>query len=57
MVYWGKQEEEGVKKKIATKISFLVTVMQLFGWLRAPRTFLSDRCTSFWLVAGSKNLS
>jgi hypothetical protein len=57
MVYWGKQEEEGVKKKIATKISFLVTVMQLFGWSRAPRTFLSDRCTSFWLVAGSKNLS
>jgi hypothetical protein len=57
MVYTGKQEGEGIKKKIATKISFLVTVMQLFGSLRVPRTFLGDRCTDFWLVAGSKNLS
>jgi hypothetical protein len=36
---------------------FLATVTPLFFWLRAPRTFLGDRHTSFFPFAGSKNLS
>jgi glycerol-3-phosphate acyltransferase PlsY len=36
---------------------FLATVTPLFSALRAPRTFLGDRYTSFFGFAGSKNLS
>jgi hypothetical protein len=36
---------------------FLATVTPLFFRLRAPRTFLGDRHTSFFLFAGSKELS
>jgi hypothetical protein len=36
---------------------FLATVTPLFFRLRAPRTFLGDRHTSFFPFAGSKNLS
>jgi hypothetical protein len=36
---------------------FLVTVTPLFWGLRAPRTFLGDRYTSFLGFAGSKDLS
>jgi hypothetical protein len=36
---------------------FLATVTPLFSGLRAPRTFLGDRYSSFWGFAGSKNLS
>jgi hypothetical protein len=36
---------------------FLATVTPLFGGLRAPRTFLGDRYSSFFGFAGSKDLS
>jgi hypothetical protein len=37
--------------------SFLATVTPLFFRLRAPRTFLGDRYTSFFSFAGSKDFS
>jgi hypothetical protein len=37
--------------------SFLATVSPLFWGLRAPRTFLGDRYTSFFPFAGSRDLS
>jgi hypothetical protein len=42
-----------LKNWILKKCNWIV----LGGGLRAPRTFLGDRCTSFFLVTGSKNLS